>query len=312
MTKVELLNKATRTFHKVGFQLKKHSPEILVAAGAIGVVASAVMACRATLKVHDITDKAKTNIDEIHEATEKGVTKAGETYTHEDSKKDLAIVYAHTGLDFAKLYAPAVLLGAASLGCILKSHNIISKRNAALAAAYTAVDKGFKEYRGRVIERFGEDLDRELKFNIKKQEVEETVVDENGKETKVKKTVEVIDPNNFSPYAKCYDCGCAGWQKDAEHNLWFLRQQQNWANDLLKAQGYLFLNDVYEMLGIPKTKAGQVVGWIYDLEHPNGDNYVDFGIYDIHKPGSVDFVNGYERSIWLDFNVDGNIWQLMS
>ena len=311
MAKIKIADSVSRAFHKAGFTLKKYSPEILVGVGIVGGVASAVLACRATLKVNDIVSESKTNIDKIHTATEKGVTEAGQTYDVEDSKKDLTIVYVQTGLKLAKLYAPAVLLGAASVGCILTSHNIIHKRNVALAAAYTAVDTSFKEYRGRVVERFGKELDKELRYNIKAKEVEETVVDENGETKTVKKVVEVAHPSEYSDYARCFDDGCAGWKKDAEHNLFFLRQQQNFANDLLQKQGYLFLNDVYKMLGIPVTQAGQAVGWMYDENCPNGDNYVDFGIYDIHKEANRNFVNGYERSIWLDFNVDGPIWHLL-
>lgn len=310
MTKVEVLNKMTRTFHKVGFTLKKHSPEILIVAGTVGVVTSAVMACKATTKLEGILSESKQNVEEIRKAPNNPEL-AGK-YTEEDCKKDVAIVHVQTGLQIAKLYAPSVLLGVASLGCIITSHNIIRKRNIALAAAYATVDKGFKEYRGRVIERFGEELDKELKYNIKKQEVEEIVVQEDGTETKVTKTVEVMDPNMYSTYARFYDDGCIGWQKDPEHNLFFLKMQQNHANDLLKAQGYLYLNDVYEMLGINKTKAGQIVGWVYDEVNPVGDNFVDFGIWNKYDPDARRFVNGKEPVILLDFNVDGNILDLMS
>ena len=229
----------------------------------------------------------------------------------EDSKKDLAIVYAQTGLKLVKLYAPSVILGALSITSILASNNILRKRNVALAAAYATVDKGFKEYRSRVVDRFGKELDRELKYNIKAKEIEETVIDEKGKEKTVKKTINVADPNEYSDYARFFDDGCTGWDKDPEYNLMFLKRQQQHANDMLQARGYLFLNDVYEMLGIPKTKAGQIVGWVYDEECPIGDNFVDFGIYDYDKEKCRDFVNGYERTILLDFNVDGNILDMM-
>ena len=194
----------------------------------------------------------------------------------------------------------------------LASNNILRKRNIALAAAYATVDTSFKEYRNRVIDRFGKELDRELKYNIKSKEIEETVVDDKGKEKTVKKTIEVADPNTYSDYARFFDDGCIGWDKDAEYNLMFLKQQQNYANEMLKSKGHLFLNEVYDMLGIPRTKAGQVVGWIYDEKNPVGDNFVDFGLYDMHREAVRDFVNGYERTILLDFNVDGNIWELMS
>lgn len=307
MSKSDILNKMSRTFGKAGLAVKKHSPEILVVTGITGVVASAVMACKATTKAGVIVDEMKDEMNKIHEVSEMG----REDYTEEDMKKDTALVYLQTGVKFAKLYGPAVLLGTVSITCILASNNILRKRNVALAAAYATVDKGFKEYRSRVVERFGKDLDRELRYNIKAKEFEETVVDENGKETVVKTTVNVADPNTYSDYARFFDDGCTGWSKDAEHNLYFLKCQMNYANDKLKAQGYLFLNDVYKMLGIPVTKAGQCVGWIYDEKNPIGDNFVDFGIYDMSKPVVRDFVNGYERTILLDFNVDGNILDLI-
>lgn len=311
MSKAEIMNNVTRTFHKVGFKFKKHSPEILVAAGIVGGVASAVMACKATLKVDEVIEGHKDKIDRIHEATETGVTNAGKEYTVEDAKKDTTIVYAQTGVEFAKLYGPAVALGALSVTSILAGHNIMRKRNIALAAAYTAVDKGFKEYRSRVVERFGEALDKELKYDIKTKETERIVTNEDGTESVVKEQVEVINPYNYSPYAKCFDVGCTGWTKDPEYNLMFLKDQERFATDRLRAKGFLTLNEVYDMLGIPRTKQGCVVGWIFDEKNPVGDNYVDFGIFDIDKPKNRDFVNGYERSIWLDFNVDGNIYDLM-
>lgn len=305
MNKNAIVNNVTKNLYKIGFKFKKHSPEILLVAGIVGTVASAVMACKATTKVSEIVDESKKTIDVIHETVEN--PEMAEKYSEEDSKKDLAIVYTQTAVKMIKLYAPSVVLGVASIACILGSHNIIRQRNVALAAAYATVDKGFKEYRGRVVERFGKDLDRELKYNIKAKEIEKTVVDENGNETVERETIQVAEPDLHSNYAKFFDEYCKGWEKDPEQNLYFLKQVQNWANQKLKTQGYLFLNEVYEALGIPKTSAGQVVGWVYDEEHPIGDNYVDFGIYDLHRPEARDFVNGYERSILLDFNVDGNI-----
>lgn len=312
----EFATAATRAFHKAGFQLKKHSPEILVVTGVVGTVVSAVMACKATTKVNFILEETKTQVDVIHAGTENGEVKGylenGEVgmvpYTAEDSKKDLTIVYAQTGLKLAKLYGPAVLLGAASITGILVGHNILHKRNLALAAAYTAVDTGFKQYRGRVVERFGDKLDKELFYNIKAKEVEETVVDEKGKEKTVTKTVEVANPTaGLSPYSVCFDETCSGWQRDAEANKFFLLRQQEYANEKLKSKGYLFLNEVLDMIGAKHTRAGQIVGWVYDESNPIGDNYVDFGIFNIHCEASRNFVNGLEQSIWLNFNVDGDI-----
>lgn len=307
MNKLQFMNSISRTFHKAGFKLKKHSPEILVTAGVVGVVTSAIMACKATTKVNDILSKTKEDVDKIHSCV--GNEDLSEEYTEEDAKKDLTIVYTQTGLKLVKLYAPSVILGALSITSILTSHNIIRRRNVALAAAYATVDNNFKEYRERVVDRFGEDLDRELRYNIKAKEIEETVVDENGEEKTVKKTVNSIDiPNTPSDYARVFYEGNPGWTKSAEKNMLFLKLQQSYANKKLQSQGYLFLNDVYEMLGFNKTTAGHTVGWIYDPKDKNRHNVVDFGIYNnVTDERKAAFINGDERSVLLDFNVDGPI-----
>lgn len=308
--KTEIMTKATRAFHKVGFKIQKHSPEILLVTGIVGVVGSAVMACRATTKVNDILEDTKHQVDTINEVAEN--PEMAEKYSSEDRDKDLTIVYTQTAVKFAKLYGPSIILGATSIACILAGHNIIKKRYVGLSAAYATLDKGFKEYRSRVVDRFGEEVDYELRHNVKAQEIEEKVVDEEGNETTVTKTVNAADPNGISDYARFFDDGCLGWEKDAEHNLYVVKAQQARANDILKSRGHLFLNEVYEMFGIPHTKAGQIVGWIYDENNPNVDNFVDFGIFDANNEAKRDFVNGYERSILLDFNVDGNIWDLLN
>lgn len=306
----KFMNGVNRTLSKAGFQIKKHSPEILIVAGIAGVVTSAIMACKATTKINDILDQTKEEVGKVNDALANEKIPE-DVYSKEDAKKDLAIIYIQTGVKLVKLYGPSLILGALSITSILASNNILRKRNVALAAAYAAIDNSFKEYRGRVIERFGKDLDRELKYNIKAKEISETTVDENGKETTVTKTVPVVESEEPSDYARFFCEGCAGWTKDPEMNLVFLKQQQNWANELLKTRGHLFLNEVYDMLGIERSKAGQVVGWVYDETNPNCDNYVDFGIYDIYNERKRAFVNGWERSILLDFNVDGDIYSLL-
>lgn len=309
--KTEFMTTVSRTFHKVCFKAKKHSPEILVVAGVIGTVTTVVMACKATLKVNDILDEAKDTIDTIHECVEnEKKTSDGEVYTQEIANQDLLVVYAQTGWKFVKLYGPSVALGVASLGCMIGSSVILRKRNIALAAAYTAVETGFKEYRGRVVERFGKDLDRELLYNIKAKEIEETVVDEEGNETVEKKTVQVIDPNvAHDIYSTVYCEGSNGWTKSAELNKAFLLAQQNYANDKLKTQGYLMLNEVYDLLGSPRTGYGQLAGWVYTKDSSHGDNYVDFGIFNLNSEKACDFIKGLERSVILDFNCIGDAYK---
>lgn len=309
--KTELMNKMSGIARRAGFKLQKASPEILIVAGVVGVVAGGVLACKATLKVHDILDETKEELEKIHECAED--PKFADKYSEDDAKRDTALVYAKTGMKFVRLYAPSIALFTVSMTGIVASHVILKKRNVALAAAFTTVNESFKAYRGRVREQFGDEVERRLKLGTKAMEIEEQTVDGNGREQTVTKTVDVRESgsNKYSEFARFFDENSPHWTKDAEYNLMFLNRMQDWANDRLKAKGILFLNEVYEAVGIPTTKAGQVVGWIYDPKNPLGDNYVDFGIYDIYSERARDFVNGYERSILLDFNVDGNVWESM-
>lgn len=308
MTKFKIPAKMSRKFHRAALKLKKASPEILIAVGVVGVGVSMVGVAKASTKAGSILEEAKSDLEAIRNYAEK--PEFEEKYTEKDKTQAIATVYVQTGIKYVKLYGPSVALCAASLGCIIKSHKIMKKRNVALAAAYAAVDKGFKDYRGRVIERLGKELDYELLHNIKSQQVEEVVKDEKtGKEEVVTKTVQVMDPNERSPFSIIWDDGNVGWTKDPEKNKFFLIQQQNWANEKLKSQGHLFLNEVYDMLGVKRTKAGAIVGWIYDSKA--GDGYVDFGLFNMADPGAVRFINGHERSIVLDFNVQGNIYDLI-
>lgn len=305
--KNEIINKLSNITTKATFQVQKHSPEILMGVGIVGTIASTILACKATTKVSKIIDEKNQQINNVHVCLEDNDVE----YNEDDSKKDLTIIYAQTGLKLIKLYAPAIIIGTLSLTSIVSGHRILQKRNLALAAAYTAIDNGFKKYRNNVVERFGEEVDKELRHNIKAVEIEKKTIDKNGKEKIKKETAYIIENplDNISEYARFFDEYCPGWRKDNEYNLMFLRRMQDNANEKLKAQGHLFLNEVYDMLGIPRTTAGQVVGWIYDKNNKKGDNYVDFGIYDAHNERKRAFVNGYERSILLDFNVDGPIYE---
>lgn len=303
--KTEIMKSVSGVVNKTTMTLKKHSPEILVVAGVIGAVASAVIACKATTKVGKITEEAKDMIDAIHESEKNGVTPAGEVYTKEDCQKDLAITYVQTGVKYAKLYAPAVILGSLSITSILASNNILRKRNVALGAAYAAIDKSFKEYRGRVIERFGEQVDHELKYNIKAKKFEEVETDpETGKQKKVKKTVMVTDPNLQSDYAVYFDQKSRNYETNMDYNRMFLKAQQQFANDKLQARGHIFLNEVLDDLDLPRSPAGQIVGWT-----KNGpDGYVNFRILEVERETED---GRHEPALLLDFNVEGDIWSQM-
>ncbi len=308
MKKNEIMEKVSGSIHKMGFELKKHSPEILIAVGVVGTVASAVMACKATTKLSDILEESKEQLDEIHAAPQKEELK--DKYDEEMMTKDVALVYFQTGVKIAKLYAPAVVLGTLSLTSVVASNNILRKRNVALAAAFTAVDQGFKEYRGRVVERFGEEVDYELTHNITKKEIEETVIDEKGKEKTVKKTIDVANPGS-NEFVKYFTRSNPYWDECEDYIEMFFRSQQNYANDRLRTEKRLVLNDVLDSLGMQKTKAGMVVGWVYTdnpADNEEGDNFVEFHVRKVYLPNS----NGVEELAYaIEFNVDGNIYDKM-
>ena len=302
--KTEIMKSVNGVDSKTVMKLKKHSPEILVVAGIAGTVVSAVLACKATTKVAEILDETKGTLDTIHEGMETGAIN-GQEYTTEDGKKDTVVVYAQTGMKLAKLYAPAIILGTLSITSILASNNILRKRNVALGAAYAAIDKSFKEYRGRVIERFGEQVDTELKYGIKAKKFEEIEVDpETGKEKKVKKTVMVADPNLQSDYAVYFDSKSRNYETNPDYNRMFLKAQQAFANDKLQTRGHLFLNEVLDDLDLPRTPAGQIVGWTKD----GPDGYVNFRIVEVERETED---GRHEPALLLDFNVEGNIWEKM-
>ena len=302
--KTEIMKSVNGVASKAVMKLKKHSPEILVVAGIAGTVVSAVLACKATTKVAEILDETKGTLDTIHDGMETGAIN-GQEYTTEDGKKDTVVVYAQTGMKLAKLYAPAIILGTLSITSILASNNILRKRNVALGAAYAAIDKSFKEYRGRVIERFGEQVDTELKYGIKAKKFEEIEVDpETGKEKKVKKTVMVADTNLQSDYAVYFDSKSRNYETNPDYNRMFLKAQQAFANDKLQTRGHLFLNEVLDDLDLPRTPAGQIVGWTKD----GPDGYVNFRIVEVERETED---GRHEPALLLDFNVEGNIWEKM-
>lgn len=324
MNLTEFKIKTGRAFSKFGLKVKKHSPEILIAGGVVGVVASTVMACKATTKLNGILEDCKEDTKRIRKAKEDGYVRVETTdesgalvavkdveYSEQDGNKDLYITYAQTTMKVAKLYAPAVIVGALSLTCIITSNNILRKRNAALVAAYTTLDKSFKNYRKRVAERFGDEVENEIRHDIKAREVTVTEKDENGEEKEITKIVESMNPELNDEYTRFFDCGQMGWDKDPQATLCYLLKQQAYANDQLKLRGHLTLNDVYEMLDIPRIKEGYLLGWVYDEENPIGDNYVDFGLHNGTSFNVNRFVNGDERAVKLTFNYDGVIYDLI-
>lgn len=274
---------------------QKHSPHIMFAAGVVGVAVTVVLASRATLKLEEVLNEHE---DLTHKA-EVAKNSNLPNYTDTDYRKDMAIVYTRTSTKILRLYLPAIVIGVASVGALSGAHIVLNRRNVALTAAYAAMEKGFREYRRRVVEAYGEDKDQEFRYGL----VDKEIVEETD-EGPVVTTMKAVNGKHVSVYAKFFDELSPSWVENMDYNRMFVQCQQNYANDLLRARGHVFLNEVYTMLGIPHTKEGAVVGWVKG----NGDGFIDFGVFRNSEYMGLEFVNGNAPGILLDFNVDGVIY----
>lgn len=283
-----------------GLKLSKHSPHILFGAGIVGVAASGVLAARATLKLEFVLDDHEEMSTKIADAFQ-----VDQNYGVKERRHDLALLYTRTTVEITKLYGPALVVGGLAVAALTGSHRILTKRNAALTAAYAAVDKGFREYRGRVVEEHGAEKDREYAKGVKTEQVTETSEDGKSVTVSEKKIV-----TGASPYGVLFNAGNPNWNERPELNFMFLRGAQNYMNDKLHAQGYLFLSDVLDYLGFQQTKASRVVGWHKNAK--NGDNYVDFGVFEDASDLRVwEYLTGRESELYLDFNVAGVVHDLL-
>lgn len=300
MNKLEILKRiVTKKAARNILLLKKHSPEISLVLGGITFGGCVYLACKATLKAKEVKEELDDDIKAIK------VIKEEEALTDKEYTKEIAQTYIQGAVKIGRLYAPAVGVGLLSLGLFYNGHRIMRSRNVALVAAYKAVDESFKVYRNRVIDEFGTDKDRQFKYGLKNETIFAQEENDKGKIKEVKRNVSAVDDFGYSQYARFYDETCTAFHKNPEYNMAFLRSQQEYANHLLRARGHVFLNEIYDSLGIERSKEGAVVGWVL------GDgniNEIDFGIFDTHKRGSRKFVNGLEPVILLDFNVDGLIY----
>jgi hypothetical protein len=289
-------NVVTSNLGRQVLQAQKHSPTLMFAGGVVGVVATVVLASKATLKVDAVVEEAAVNISKA-----KGLRSADHPdYSELDYNRDRTLIYVKSATKLVKLYGPAIVVGTCSIGLLTGAHVTLSKRNAGLVAAYAAVDKAFKEYRGRVVDELGEDKDREFRFGSAEKEIYSEKKNGEPKVTRVKTAA------GHSQYARFFDNMNLNFQTTREYNLLFLQGHQNYLNDKLKARGHVFLNEAYDALGMERTVEGAVVGW---LSNGEGDGYIDFGIWDDKDMLRMhDFMVGNEDSILIDFNVDGVVY----
>ena len=291
----------SRRIGRAGLVGQKHSPAILFGAGVIGVVATVVIASRATLKLDEVLAETNANLEKAEITLGQNL----ESYTESDYKNDIIKIRSAGIMQIARLYTPALMVGMVSIAALTGSHVVLTRRNFALTAAYAALEKGYDEYRRRVIDEYGAEKDHEFNLGVENREVQEKTADGDTKKHNVKY---LREEGRGSQYARFFSKeGSSEWKSDLSLNQMFVQTQQNYANNLLKARGHVFLNEVYDMLGMERSKAGAVVGWVWQAG--TGDDYIDFGIFrDNNRYNGQRFVNGNAVGILLDFNVDGVIY----
>ena len=274
----------TRLAGRAGLVLSKHAPTILTAAGTAGFIGTTILASKATLKVEETISEETALLVKVHEAHEAGKLE------DKDALHDKVILYTRMTTKLAKLYAPALILGTASIVSLATGHGIMLKRNASLAAAYAAVDQAFKTYKKKVESKFGKDAVIDALVSTAEEDL-----------TKNELTMEAIAAvDGVSPYGVIFDETNNNWSADEDLSMLHLKCQQQYANDILQTRGHIFLNEVYKMLGFPHTPAGAVTGWVKG----NGDDFVDFNIFEGTFEGEDE--KGRTVTKWaLDFNVDG-------
>lgn len=274
----------TRLAGRAGLVLSKHAPTILTAAGTAGFIGTTILASKATLKVEETVAEEAALLVKVHETHEAGKLE------DKDALHDKVVLYTRMTTKLAKLYAPALILGAASIVSLATGHGIMLKRNASLAAAYAAVDQAFKTYKKKVESKFGKDAVIDALVSTAEEDL-----------TKNELTMEAIAAvDGVSPYGVIFDETNNNWSADEDLSMLHLKCQQQYANDILQTRGHIFLNEVYKMLGFPHTPAGAVTGWVKG----NGDDFVDFNIFEGTFEGEDE--KGRTVTKWaLDFNVDG-------
>jgi len=304
-----LANKATSAAGRQMLTVQKHSPTLLFGLGAVGVVATAVLASRATLKLSEVLEKGTAESKKIDdELTDEGAISSehpnGDEWVNRKLSNKLSVA-----IDIAKLYAPAVVVGTLSITALTGSHVILQRRNAGLAAAYAAVDQTFKSYRARVVGEQGKQKDLEYLHGVTEREIAEE--GPNGIETKVIRGLDqeaMKTGRGLSAYSRIFDEMNPNWSQVPHQNQMFLASQMTYANMQLRAKGRVYLNDVYDMLGLERSEEGQVVGWVDNSE--NGDSYIDFGVWNGSMFEGMEWVTGNSDAIMLDFNVDGVVLDL--
>lgn len=206
-----------------------------------GLLTTVAMAVTATPKAIEILDREMWDREVI------GIEKYGSPIQPLTKKEIISLTW--------KCYIPTVLMGAATIGCIIGANSIHLRRNAALVSLYSIAESTLKEYQAKVIETLGEKKEQLIKEEI----LQDRVTNNPPKENQI-----IITGNGNT---LCYDSLSGRYFKS---DIEKIRRIQNDFNRSLISEMYKTLNEFYDELGLEETELGRNMGWT-----------TEFGLLDI-------------------------------
>lgn len=292
----------TTAFYTGVARVSKHAPTILSVTASAGVIATGYLAWKAGTRFEDVEGR---DWDRRKECLRNADTIPDEDVPKIERKNRILFI-----LDTVRTVAPAAIVGAATITMIYFSNSISKKRLAAMGAAYATLQTAFDGYKRTMVEALGkESVDKILKPKLPNvgKSAEEILSSDNKSDAANVSDAVVNSLKALSPYARIIaEESSTCWDPNEDYTSQNLAAVQLWSNRRLERKGHLFLNEVFDQLGLSRTREGAVVGW---LKNGEGDNYVSFGDFDasIYRVPSDDYTR-VDSNFIVDFNVDGVIW----
>ena len=211
----------------LGVIVKEHSPQILTALGAAGVVTTTILAVKATPAALEAIRE-----EEAHRSIE-------EPNYILNNKERVQVAWKH--------YIPAASMGIVTIACVVSANSINLRRNAAILSAYSLTERVFTDYKEKIAQTFGPEKEFEIRQEIARE-----------KATTQHESIVMVGTEDFL----CYDSYCDRW---FESTLEKIRKAENDVNRDILNEGFASLNDFYTALGLAPNLLGDNVGWRSDL-----------------------------------------------
>jgi len=208
---------------KVAQQISKHSPLILTIGGVVGIFATSFFASKATLK-------AAKEVHRLEASVDGDLTK----------REILEVAW--------RFYIPTALVGIGSAACIVGTHGIHTRRNAALLGLYSLTDASLREYKAKVIEKIGEN---------KEQKIHDEIMQDRVNANPPSSEIIVVGSGKVQ-------CQEAITGRYFDSDMESIRRAENTINARLIHDMYSSHNEFCSLVGLPQTPLGDQIGWTVD------------------------------------------------